>query len=111
MQAGFVVYPAVTRVYSGSTLETCLKTDFPDTLYEADTFIGSKSILQASKDTDADMTWNFIQEVAKQDAWTDLATRRIQDYMLFPMRAFLDEHPGFTGENGICVLNENTING
>ena len=109
-QAGFVAYPSFTRIYAGSVLDKLLESDFPGTLCQPDPFIGSKSILRASPTVDTDMTGAYIQEISKQDAWTDLATQRIHKYMLFPMRSFLEEHPELTNKDGISMLNENCIN-
>jgi hypothetical protein len=103
---GFVVLANPTIIYEGSPFEKRMESDFPGTVFQPDPFIGSKSILRTSPEVDADMVGSYIEEISKYDAWTPLATERIHNFMLFPMRSFLEEHPELTDKEGVTMFGD-----
>jgi radical SAM superfamily enzyme YgiQ (UPF0313 family) len=104
--SGFVLMPFITKVYEGSPLAKQVEQDFPGIILHADPFIGSRSILRASSEIDADMAGYYAAEISNYDGWTPLASERVQSYLLFPMKAFLGEHPELTDEEGVTLLGD-----
>jgi B12 binding domain len=103
-ESGFVLMPFITKVYEGSPLAKRVEQDFPGIILHPDPFLGSRSIVRISPELDADMAGYYIAEVSNYDAWTPFAAERFQNYMLFPLKAFLEQHPELTDEEGVTLL-------
>ena len=106
-ESGFVLTPFSTKVYEGSLLANIVEKDLPGVVLQDDPFIGSKGVLWSSPESDSDMASHYIAEISKYSIYTPIAIERMQKYMLFALKAFVEGHPESTDEEGVTTFGDN----
>jgi len=103
---GFVVMPFQTQVYEGSLLAKQLEQDSSGVVLQADSFMGSKSVIQPSAESPLDMIHHYTAQISSYDAYTPLAKDLSTQYVLFPLVRFIREHPELTDQEGVTQFGD-----